>query len=149
MKKRQYQIKSFLNNLENYKHWYFISIVFENSTYFRKLNAINNFYVRLSNSKANLTGLTSNRNWWKRIAPTGIYEPILTENNLVLNFIMTTETLINELEFKSRVKKICPFVFLSLKYQEKEELEKIKSNNYFFYRQNIEVFGKIKKPQIS
>jgi hypothetical protein len=145
MKKRQYQIKSFLNNLENYQHWYLISIEFENSTYFKKLNAINNFYVKLSNSKANLMGLTSNRNWWKRLAPTGIYEPILTENNLVLNFIMTTEALINELEFKSRVKKICPYVSIKIGYREREELEKIKSNNYFSYQQNIELFGDAKR----
>jgi hypothetical protein len=145
MKKRQHTIKSFINNIENNSHWYVISIVFDNSTFFRRLNNINEFYKRLSNSKSSLTGNQSNRLWWKRITPSGIYEPILTEENLVLNFIMTTNSNLNELEFKSRAKKICPYVDIKISCQEKYELDKISSKSYFSYRQNIVLFGDTKR----
>jgi hypothetical protein len=145
MKKRQQKIKSFVNSIQNNSHWYMINIVFDASTYFRRLNHINDFYRRISNSKSSLTGLQTNRSWWKRITPTGIYEPILTDEALVLNFIMTTDSKLNELEFKSRAKKICPYISLTIGYQEKTELEKVVANNYFSYRQNIELFGNLKR----
>ncbi len=145
MKKRQLHIKSFVNDLKNNHHWYFISIVFDNTTYFRRLNNINEFYKKLSNSKLTLTGHPSNRLWWKRILPTGIYEPILTDENLKLNFIMTTKSKLNELELKCRANKICPYLSIKISYQENEELDKLSSNTYFHYRQNIQLFGKIKK----
>ena len=149
MNKRQPKIKSFINNINNNTHWYIISIVFDNSIYFRRLNNINTFYQRLSNSKSSLIGHPSNRLWWKRIMPSGIYEPIFTEENLMLNFIMTTNSKMSELEFKSRAKKICPYVSVKISYQEKEDLDKVTSNNYFSYRQNIELFGTAKKDKIN
>jgi hypothetical protein len=145
MKKRQLKIKSFVNELKNNHHWYFITIIFDNTTYFRRLNNINEFYKRLSNSKSSLTGHPSNRLWWKRILPTGIYEPILTNENLELNFIMTTKSKLNELELRCRAKKICPYVSIKISYQENEELDKLSSNTYFSYRQNIQLFGDIKR----
>jgi hypothetical protein len=149
MKKRQLKIKSFVNNLDNNIHWYVISIIFENSIYFRRLNNINDIYKRLSNSKSSITGHPNNRLWWKKIMPSGIYEPVLTEEHLVLNFIMTTNSKLNELELKSRVKKICPYVSIKISYQEKVELDKLSSSNYFSYRQNIELFGELKKLNVS
>jgi hypothetical protein len=148
MKKRQHKIKSFINNIHNNNHWYVISIVFDNSTFFRRLNNINEFYKRLSNSKSSITGHSSNRMWWKRITPSGIYEPILTEETLVMNYIMTTNSKINELEFKSRAKKICPYVVIKFSYQEKDELDKLSSNSYFPYRQNIVLFGDMKTEKV-
>jgi hypothetical protein len=145
MKKRQYQIKSFINNLNNNKHWYIISIAYDNATYFRRLNNINDLYVRISNSKSSITGQINNRSWWKKIVPSGIYQPILTQDNLVINFIMTTDIKMNELEFKSRVKKICPFIYMKIDYQCIDELDKVKSNNYFSHQQNIELFGEAKR----
>ena len=91
MKKRQLKIKSFVNELKNNQQWYFITIVFDNTTYFRRLNNINDFYKLLSNSKSSLTGHPSNRLWWKRIVPSGIYEPLLTDENLILNFILVPQ----------------------------------------------------------
>lgn len=149
MKKRPYKIKSFINNLDNNKHWYIISIAFENSTYFRRLNNINDLYVRLSNSKSSLTSLLNNRFWWKKLMPSGIYHPILTDDNLVINFIMTTDSKINELELKSRVKKICPYVSIKICYQEKEELDKLASSTYYSYQQNIELFGEAKRDRLA
>jgi hypothetical protein len=145
MKKRQYKIKSFIKNLDNNKHWYIISIAFDNSSFFKRLNNINDFYKRLSNSKASITGHSSNRSWWKRIAPSGIYEQILNDDILMINFIMTTDSKINELEFKSRTKKICPYIYIKIGFQEKEELDKLTSSTYFSYQQNIELFGDAKK----
>jgi hypothetical protein len=77
--------------------------------------------------------------------PSGIYEPILTDEHLVLNFIMTTNSKLNELELKSRVKKICPYVSIKISYQEKEEFDKLVSNTYYSHQQNIELFGDAKR----
>lgn len=145
MKKRQFKIKSFIKNIDNNNHWYIISIAYENSTYFRRLNNINDLYVRLSNSKSSITSLLNNRLWWKKIMPSGIYESVLTDEHLVLNFIMTTKSKLNELELKSRVKKICPYISIKICYQEKEELDKLTSSTYFSFRQNIQLFGDIKR----
>jgi hypothetical protein len=109
------------------------------------LNNVNDLYIRLSNSKSSITGQINNRLYWKRIIPSGLYQSILTEENLILNFIMTTNIKINELELKSRVKKICPYVLIKIGYQEKEEFDKLVSNTYFSYQQNIELFGDAKK----
>jgi hypothetical protein len=149
MKKRQLKIKSFVNELKNNQHWYFITIVFDNTTYFRKLNNINEFYKRLSNSKSSLTGHPSNRLWWKRIVPSGIYEPLLTDEILELNFIMATKSKLNELELKCRAKKICTYTSIKISYKGKEELDKLSSNTYFSYRQNINLFGDIKRKDSS
>lgn len=145
MKKRQFKIKSFINNLDNNNHWYIISIAYENSTYFRRLNNINDLYVRLSNSKSSITSLLNNRLWWKKIMPSGIYESVLTDEHLALNFIMTTKLKLNELELKSRVKKICPYISIKICYKEKVELDKLATNSYFSFRQNIQLFGDIKR----
>jgi hypothetical protein len=61
---------------------------------------------------------------------------------------MTTDIKINELEFKSRVKKICPYVSIKICYQEKEELDKVKSYHYFSHQQNIELFGEAKREKL-
>jgi hypothetical protein len=62
---------------------------------------------------------------------------------------MTTNSKLNELELKSRVKKICPFVSIKISYQEKEELDKLLSSNYFSYRKNIELFGEAKRERLT
>ena len=62
---------------------------------------------------------------------------------------MTTESKINELELKSRVKKICPYVSIKICYQEKEELDKLASSTYYSYQQNIELFGEAKRERLT
>jgi hypothetical protein len=113
------------------------------------MNNINDLYVRLSNSKSSITGQINNRLYWKRITPSGLYQSILTEENLILNFIMKTNIKFNELEFKSRIKEICPYVLIKIGYRENEELDRIKSNNYFSHQQNIELFGDAKKESLA
>ena len=56
---------------------------------------------------------------------------------------------INELEFKSRVKKICPYIFMKIDYQCIVELDKVKSNHYFSHQQNIELFGEAKRERLT
>jgi hypothetical protein len=58
---------------------------------------------------------------------------------------MTTNSKLNELELKSRVKKICPYVSIKISYQEKEEFDKLVSNTYYSHQQNIELFGDAKR----
>ena len=141
----QHHIKSFLKTIQENKHWYIISIVFDNSAYFRRMNKINHLYHRLSNSKATLTGNPSNRSWWNLIKPSGIYLPVITANDLSFNFILSTELKINELEFKSRVKKICPYVSIKIGYRDINEMEKITEDHYYTYQQNIVSFGNNKR----
>jgi len=148
MKKRQYKIKSFVNNLNNNKHWYIISIVYDSATYFRRLNNVNDLYIRLSNSKSSIIGQINNRLYWKKISPSGLYQSILTEENLILNFIIETNIKLNELEFKSRIKKICPYILIKIGYQEREEFDKL-VNTYFSYQQNIELFGEAKRERLA
>lgn len=148
MKKTPSLIKSFINYIDDNPNWYIISVTFNNSNFFNKLNSIRELYIRLSNSKSCIVGHPSNRFWWKRLKPNGLYETKIYDETLIFNFIFTTKISVNELEFKSRIKKICPFESIDFTYLDNEKLDLLKSKKFFSFQQNIQVFGELKKPKV-
>ncbi len=148
MKKTPSLIKSFIHHIHIDPHWYIISITFDNSNFFNKLKSIRDLYIRLSNSKSCIVGHPSNRTWWKRLKPNGFYETKIYAETLIFNFIFTTKISVNELEFKSRLKKICPYVSIDFTYLDNEKLDVLKSKKYFSFQQNLQVFGELKKPKV-
>lgn len=148
MKKTPSLIKSFINYIDDNPNWYIISVTFNNSNFFNKLNSIRELYVRLSNSKSCIVGHPSNRIWWKQLRTNGLYETKIYDETLIFNFIFTTKISVNELEFKSRLKKICPYVSIDFTYLDYEKLDLLKSKKYYSFQQNIQVFGELKKPKV-
>ena len=145
MHKRQQRVKSFLKTINYEQHWYTISIEFDNSKFFRKLYSVSDFYKRISNSKASLTGNLSNRAWWRKIKPQGFYYSEISQSSLIINFVVVTKVVINETEIKSRFIKICPYQNFHLTYKKTENIELLNSNNYFVYNSSIELFGDSKR----
>ena len=113
MNKLQQRIKSLLHEIkeeQEKRFYYLIEISYSTETFYRRVNSVSDYYKKLSNSKTSLPGNPSNREWWKKLNPTGYYDFEPNERYIILSFVMRTEVKLNELEFKARVKKIVPYV---------------------------------------
>ena len=152
----QYRIKSILKefkeqqeiNKDNY--WYFITITFDTSTFFRRLNSISDVYKKLSNSKSGLTGNLSNREWWAKLKPSGFYDYTLTKDKIVFKMIMETQTKINELELKSRIKKICTYKNINIDFKDQDAFDKAYSAEYYpVFQSGMELFGNARGGRIN
>lgn len=151
MNKLQQRIKSILNEYKEQqenKHWYTITITFSTETFYRFVYSISEFYKRLSNSKTALPGNPTNREWWQKLDPNGFYDFTPNKETIVLSFVMETKVKLNELEFKARVKKIVPYLDITIKTKDKQEFEfelGFEREFYQKYEPRIELFGNIKR----
>jgi hypothetical protein len=153
MNKLQQKIKSLLQEIKEQqenRYWYVATITFSTDTFYRRVNSISQFYKRLSNSKTALQGNPTNREWWQKLDPNGFYDFTPNKETIVLSFVMETKAKLNELEFKARVKKIVPYIEISIGTKEQKEYEfelAFERNFYQKYEPKTEVFGDIKKIQ--
>jgi hypothetical protein len=151
MNKLQHKIKSLLRVIreeQEKKFWYVATITFSTETFYRRVNSASEFYKKLSNSKTNLIGLPTNREWWSTLSPSGFYDFTPNKDTIVLSFIMETKVKLNELEFKARAKKIVPCLEISIGTKEQKEYEFELAFERMFYQQyepKTEVFGDIKR----
>jgi hypothetical protein len=151
MNKLQQKIKSLLREIKEQqenRYWYVATITFSTETFYRRLNSASEFYKRLSNSKSNLIGQNSNREFWSKLSPSGFYDFTPNKETIVLSFVMETKAKLNELEFKSRVKKIVPYIEISIGTKEQKEYEfelAFERNFYQKYEPKTEIFGDIKR----
>ena len=154
LSKTQARIKSLLNEIKEQqsngqsKHWYVITITYSTETFYRRLNSVSDFYKRLSNSKATLVGHPSNREFWKELDPSGFYDFTPNKDIVVLSLVLETKKKINELEFKSRIKKIAPYIeiYIGAKTQKDFEFELAFIKEFFQkYEPKTELFGDIKR----
>lgn len=151
MNKLQQKIKSLLREIKEQqenRYWYVATITFSTEYFYRRVNSVSDFYKKLSNSKSGLVGLPSNRDWWQKLSPSGFYDFTPNKDIIVLSFVMETKSRLNELEFKSRVKKIVPYLEISVGTKEQKEYEFELAFEREFYQQyepKTEVFGDIKR----
>jgi hypothetical protein len=151
MNKLQQRIKSLLRELkeqEENRFWYVATITFSTETFYRRVYSNSDFYKRLSNSKTGLTGNPSNREWWRKLNPSGFYDFTPNKDIIVLSFLMETKAKLNELEFKARVKKIVPYIEISIGTKEQKEYEFELAFERMFYQQyepKTELFGDIRR----
>ena len=130
------------------RYWYVATINFSTETFYRRVNSASEFYKRLSNSKSNLIGLNSNREFWSKLSPSGFYDFTPNKENIVLSFVMETKARLNELEFKARVKKIVPYLEISIGTKEQREYEfdlAFERKFYQKYEPKTELFGDVKR----
>ena len=154
LSKAQAKIKSILKELKEQqeinstKLWYVVTITFSTETFYRSLRSVSEFYQKISNSKATLVGHPSNREWWKDLNPSGFYDFTPNKDITVLSFVLVTKKKINELELKSRIKKIAPYleIFIVNKSQKDYEFELEFIKDFFQkYETKTELFGEIKR----
>ncbi len=151
MNKLQQRIKSLLNEYkeqQDNRYWYVVTITFSTQTFYRRALSNSDFYKKLSNSKSCLVGNTSNREWWSKLSPSGFYDFTPNKDIIVLSFVIETKSKLNELEFKARVKKIVPYIEISIGTKEQKEYEFELAFERMFYQQyepKTEVFGDIKR----
>ena len=151
MNKLQQRIKSLLIEYraqQENKYWYIATITFSTETFYRRVNSISELYKRLSNSKTALPGNPTNRAWWQKLDPNGFYDFTPNKETIVLSFVMETKVKLNELEFKARVKKIVPYLEISIGNKEQKEYEFELAFEREFYQQyepKTELFGDIRR----
>lgn len=155
LSKTQARIKSLLNEIKEQqnngqsKYWYVITITYSTISLYRRVSSVSEFYKKLSNSKTGLVGSTSNREWWKTIKPNGFYDFTPSKDISVLSFVLETKVKLNELEVKSRIKKIAPYleIYIGEKSQKEYEFELEFIKEFFQkYEPKTELFGDIKRP---
>ena len=150
MNKLQHRIKSLLNKYKEQqenRYWYVATITFSTVTFYRRVNSVSDLYKRLSNSKSVLLGNPSNREWWQKLDPNGFYDFTPNKDTIVLSFVMETKAKLNELEFKARVKKIVPYLEISLGTKDQKDFEfelAFERGFYYQYEPRIELFGNIR-----
>ena len=151
MNKLQQRIKSLLSEYKKQqedRYWYVAKITFSTETFYRRINSVSMFYKRLSNSKTALPGNPTNREWWQKLDPNGFYDFTPTKETIVLSFVLETKVKLNELEFKARVKKIVPYLEISIGNKEQKEDEFELAFGRGFYQQyepKTELFGDKKR----
>ena len=151
MNKLQQKIKSLLREIKEQqenRYWYVATITFSTETFYRRVVSVSDFYKRLSNSKTGLVGHRSNREWWSKLSPSGFYDFTPNKDTIVLSFVMETKAKLNELEFKSRAKKIVPYLEISIGTKEQKEYEfelAFEREYYQQYEPKTELFGDIKR----
>lgn len=154
LSKTQAKIKSILKEFKEQqesnssKHWYVVTITYSTETFYRRVRSVSEFYQKISNSKTTLVGHPSNRDWWKDLSPSGFYDFTPNKDIAVLSFVLETKKKINELELKSRIKKIAPYleIFIGNKNQKDFEFELAFIKEFFYkYEPKTELFGDIKR----
>ena len=151
MNKLQQRIKSLLREIKEQQEnrfWYVATITFSTETFYRRVVSNSDFYKRLSNSKTGLIGLSTNREWWRKLNPSGFYDFTPNKEIVVLSFVMETKVKLNELEFKARVKKIVPYLEINIGTKEQKEYEFELAFERMFYQQyepKTELFGDIRR----
>jgi hypothetical protein len=150
MNKLQQRIKSLLFEYraqQENKYWYVATITFSTETFYRRVNSISELYKRLSNSKTALPGNPTNREWWQKLDPNGFYDFTPNKEIIVLSFVMETKVKLNETEFKARVKKIVPYLDISIGTKDQKDFEfelAFEREFYYKYEPKIELFGNVK-----
>ena len=148
MTKKEERIKVILENYKNKNikpDFVLIVLHYKTSEFFKYNLSISKFYQKITNSKS-AVGKLSNRDWFKNIK-NGFYKYQVSPETTTIYISLEPKKTINELDLKTRIKKIKPFP---------EEIE-IGINDfalldkYFFnlfdYNSGVEVFGNLKRKE--
>lgn len=121
-----------------------IVLTFSFDTFYKRCYSISNFFKILTNGKNTLTGMKSNREWFKSLDVDGFYRYNITRDIVELTMVISTSKKINEVEFKSRVRKIVKPMNIVISYNDKYLLNK-KFIDVFSIETGMALFGGHKK----
>ena len=148
MTKKEDRIKVIIDNYKkNDLNSNFVLIVlnYKSQDFFKYNRSISKFYQKLTNSKS-AVGKFSNREWFENIS-NGFYKFQVNPETTSIYISLEPKKTINELDLKTRIKKIKPFpAEIEIGINDFELLDK-----YFFklfdYNSGVEVFGNLKKKE--
>lgn len=120
-----------------------INVKFDRVYFDSKIKTPSNFYKNLSNSKSTLSNGITNRMWWKKLKPNGFYKYKMNNDITEITLIMSSEQYFNELELKSRIKKIGNPLQLDVFFDITDFTNKLNEN--LKNREGIEKFGWINR----
>ena len=148
MTKKEERIKVILENYKNknIKHDFVLIVLHYKTSEFFKYNlSISKFYQKITNSKS-AVGKLSNRDWFKNIK-NGFYKYQVSPETTTIYISLEPKKTINELDLKTRIKKIKPFAdVIEIGLNDFDLL-----NKYFFnlfdYNSGVEVFGNLKRKE--
>jgi hypothetical protein len=148
MTKKEDRIKVIIDNYKkNDLNSNFVLIVlnYKSQDFFKYNRSISKFYQKLTNSKS-AVGKFSNREWFKNIS-NGFYKFQVNPETTSIYISLEPKKTINELDLKTRIKKIKPFpVEIEIGINDFELLDKY-FFNLFDYNTGVEMFGNLKRKE--
>ena len=148
MNKKEERIKVLLDKYKNKStkpDFVLIVLSYKTSDFFKYNQSISKFYQKLTNSKS-AVGKLSNREWFKNIK-NGFYKYQVTPDTTTIYLAFEPKKQINELDLKTRIKKIKPFPDkIEVGTNDFDLLEKY-FFNLFDYNSGVEVFGNLKRKE--
>jgi hypothetical protein len=148
MTKKEERIKVILDNYKNKDtkaDFVLIVLTYKTSEFFKYNQSISKFYQKITNSKS-AVGKLSNRDWFKNIS-NGFYKYQVNPEITTIYLAFEPKKQINELDLKTRIKKIKPFPdVIEIGLNDFDLLDKY-FFNLFDYNSGVEVFGNLKRKE--
>ena len=148
MTKKEERIKVILDNYKNKDtkaDFVLIVLNYKTSEFFKYNLTISKFYQKITNSKS-AVGKLSNREWFKNIR-NGFYKYQVSPETTTIYLAFEPKKQINELDLKTRIKKIKPFPDeIEIGVNDFELLDKY-FYSLFDYNTGVEVFGNLKRKE--
>lgn len=148
MTKKEERIKVILENYKNKNikpDFVLIVLHYKTSEFFKYNLTISKFYQKITNSKS-AVGKLSNREWFKNIR-NGFYKYQVNPEITTIYLAFEPKKQINELDLKTRIKKIKPFPdVIEIGLNDFDLLDKY-FFNLFDYNSGVEVFGNLKRKE--
>ena len=148
MTKKEERIKVILDNYKNKNtkpDFVLIVLHYKTSEFFKYNLTISKFYQKITNSKSSV-GKLSNREWFKNIR-NGFYKYQVSPETTTIYLAFEPKKQINELDLKTRIKKVKPFPdVIEIGLNDFDLLDKY-FFNLFDYNSGVEVFGNLKRKE--
>jgi len=148
MNKKEDRIKVIIDNYKksNLKsNFVLIVLTYKTQDFFKYNSSISKFYQKLTNSKS-AVGKLSNREWFKNIK-NGFYKYQVNHQTTTIYISLEPKKTINQLDLKTRIKKIKPFPEdIEIGINDFDLLDKY-FFNLFDYNSGVEVFGNLKRKE--
>ena len=148
MTKKEDRIKVIIDNYKknNLKsNFILLVLTYRTQDFFKYNSSISKFYQKLTNSKS-AVGKLSNREWFKNIR-NGFYKYQVNPQTTTIYISFEPKRTINQLDLKTRIKKIKPFPEeIEIGINDFDLLDKY-FFNLFDYNSGVEVFGNLKRKE--
>ena len=129
-----------------------ISLNFEFEDFYKFNLSVSDFFKKLTNNKNTLKGCKNNREWWLSLSNgksnEGFYRFNITHNSVRIIIFLTTDKRVNEIELKSRIKKITPRFTIEIKKNNELNFDEF-LGDIVSLESGFSLFGDLNKRNIS
>ncbi|WP_304142301.1 hypothetical protein [Mesoflavibacter zeaxanthinifaciens] len=106
------------------------------------------FFKRLTNSKSAIPGFGSNREWWKKHQPNGMYRYRISDNEIEIKFFVESKKPLNERELKLRLFKILKPIGMEFHLNDYDYFIGSISDLLEEVKEKIQMFGGMKRKDL-